>query len=393
MEISHLKQKIKSFYKLFIAPPKNWRLPSKCEVLIYDVCGSDVLQPYLENYRVTKMAVRGESINMPSMACAILSSEFWKGRHRNAYVESFVKLASPKIVITFIDNDEGFYRISKSCSFVKTIFLQNGTRGESGDIFSRLTRSDKYHVDYMLVHGEAIGLHYSKYLSGQFISIGCLKNNSVASLNEFDADTVLFVSQLSSKPLSGKVLYFEHDGSPVYCDQFYAAELKILNFLDKWCAKNNKKLRICGREQHDYVSEKQFYAEQLTSCVWEYIPRVDNFSSYRLVDNAEIVVFVDSTVGYESIGRGKKTAAFSCRGQSIFSKAANFGWPLDLPNNGPFWTNDQDESQFQRIMDYLSVVNDEDWEKARLSASRQLIDFNPGNTRFIRLLDQLLSVV
>ena len=390
MKISQLKAKIQSFYKVFIAPPKEWRLPRKCEVLIYDVCGAEVLEPYLSKYLTTKMALRGESINVPCIVHAIFRLKFWKGDPRGAYIESFVKLASPKVVVTFIDNDEYFYSISRIFSNVKSIFLQNGSRGESGDVFSRLIKSDKYHVDYMLVHGSAIGHHYSKYLSGQFLPIGSLKNNAVIPENIVDLDTVLFVSQLNSSPLNSDVFYFEYDGTPVYYNQFYAAEIKVLKFLDKWCAENSKQLRICGREQHDYEAEKQFYTDQLTQCIWEYIPRVGHFSSYKLVDNAEIVVFIDSTVGYESIGRGKKTAAFTCRGQSIFSNAANFGWPLNLPNNGPFWTNTQDEAEFQRVMDYLNSVDDESWEQTRLSFASELIEFNPGNTHFIQLLDHLL---
>ena len=104
------------------------------------------------------------------------------------------------------------------------------------------------------------------------------------------------------------------------------------------------------------------------------------------------MVFIDSTLGYESICRGKKTAALSCRGASLLSVSANFGWPTELPNNGPFWTNDQDETQFQRVMDYLNTVSDQEWEQTCQKYTNKLMDFDPGNTRFVALLDQLLPI-
>ena len=42
-------------------------------------------------------------------------------------------------------------------------------------------------------------------------------------------------------------------------------------------------------------------------------------------------------------------------------------------------------------MDYLNKVNDEDWEKTRKHYASELMEFDPGNTRFVALLDQILT--
>ena len=389
MKVSGLKSKLKLFYTTFIAPPKNWKSPKKSEVLVYDASGAEDLAPYLTKYTVTIMHLRGENINLPCLVSAMLRLEFWRKKPVNVYAEAFIQAVSPKVVITFIDNNLKYYGISKRFPNIKTIFIQNGTRGKSGDVFDNLMKSDSNNVDYMLVHGIAIGRHYLNYLSGESISIGSLKNNAVAKLDSALDDSVLFISQWHLKP-ENVAFYTEANGTPIYWDDFFAAEMVALKFLDKWCTKNNKHLQICGREKVNDGPEKGFYAEQLNSCSWEYIPRIDNYSSYHLIDAAEIVVCMDSTLGYESICRGKKTAAFTCRGSSIASDAANFGWPASLPNNGPFWTNDQDETQFQRITDYLNTVSDEDWEKCRQHYASELMEFDPGNTRFVAILNQLL---
>ena len=39
---------------------------------------------------------------------------------------------------------------------------------------------------------------------------------------------------------------------------------------------------------------------------------MDIYGCYNLFDAAYVVVFIDSTLGFEALGRGNKTASFSC---------------------------------------------------------------------------------
>lgn len=387
MGFDFLRAKLKLFHELFIAAPKDWKLPKRCEVLVYDACGAEILAPYLTSYSVAIMPVRGESVNVPCLLRAFFNRGFWKGRPLNAYAEAFIQAASPEVVITFIDNNAGFYGISKRFHDTKTILLQNGIRDHWLEGHGQ---HHEYHVDYMLVFGSCVGTYYGAYISGEVLPVGALKNNQARISGDIMDGTVLFISQYHDKPRNNEPLYVLADGTPVYFDKFYMAEVQVLSFLKEWCADNKMRLLICGRSQDEIGPERDFFADILTECAWEYVPMTDSNSSYRLVDTAGIVVFIDSTLGYESIGRGKKTACLSCRGVALNRGDRKFGWPADLPDNGPFWTNDQDEKQFQRIMDYLNTIKDEDWEQTRQRYASELMEFDPGNTRFMALLDQLL---
>ena len=121
MKINRLKSKLKLFYTIFIAPPKEWQLPKKSEVLIYEASSIEALAPYLTKYRVTTMFLRGEAINVPCLLRAVVSLKFWKGKPLQAYAEAFILAVSPKVVITYIDNNLNFYLISKRFPDVKTI--------------------------------------------------------------------------------------------------------------------------------------------------------------------------------------------------------------------------------------------------------------------------------
>jgi surface carbohydrate biosynthesis protein len=382
--------KLKVFRTFFLAPSKTWCLPKRCEVLIYDAAGAEALAPYLTNYSMTVLPMRGESINVICFLRSIFTLDFWSGKPVKAYEDKFIAMVEPEVVITFIDNNPRFYELSKRLKGIKTIFVQNAIRGEIGDVFGRLVKSDCYRVDYMLVLGAAIGGKYRQFISGATLPIGSLKNNTVAKFDGVIERTVLFISQYRNKPLNNSPLLLADNGEPISFDEFYSAEVLALTFLQKWCIDNGMHLKIGAASSEKSGSEYQFYANVLNSCEWEYIPRIDQYSSYKLVDDAQIVVFIDSTLGYESISRGKRTASFSCRGLNLKSPATRFGWPACLPDNGPFWTNEQDIQQFQRVMDFLSTVNDDDWEQARQAYAFELIEFDPGNTRLIALLEQLL---
>jgi surface carbohydrate biosynthesis protein len=388
MKIIRFKSKLKLFYTIFVAAPKEWQLPKKSEVLIYDASGAEVMAPYLKKYSVVIMTVRGEAINVPCFLLAVVSLKFWKGKPLAAYTENFIQAVSPKVVITFIDNRESFYGISKRFSDVKTIFIQNGLT--VGDFFDHLDKSDNYHVDHMLVFGVAFGRKYKSYITGSVLALGSLKNNKVKKTNTIPDGSILFISQYRNKPKNNSASHTDGNGEPLYHHQYYSSEVIALRFLTKWCVENKKSLKIAGMSREKTGPEIDYFEAILSGYEWEYLPRTDQYSSYKSVDAAEIVVSIDSAMGIESIGRGNKTAYFSCRGVNFLNISRNFGWPADLSNNGPFWTNDQDEIQFQRIMDYLNTVSVEDWEETRQHYVSELIEFDPGNTRFIALLDQLL---
>jgi surface carbohydrate biosynthesis protein len=391
MNFDRLKAKLKKFYELFVAPPKIWGRPNNADILIYDACNAEVLRPYLAAYRLEILHLRGESINGLCLFRAMLAAEFWRSDPIQAYVDAFIRIVKPKLILTYIDNDPGFYTISNRFENVTTMFVQNGTRGEVGDVFSYLKPSDRYHVDYMLVHGMAIGQHYKRFVSGHILPIGSAKNNIVGKYGKPAPRTMLFISQYSPKPVGDTPFLFESDGKPIYWNDFYYTDISVVTFLGKWCRENEWKLIVCGRDFRPIGPEKEFFSHLLRLCNWEYIPRSDVFASYRLIDSSELVVSIDSTLGYEALARGKRTAVLSCRGWPKNRHPFRFGWPEKMPHSGLFWTNDFNLKEFRRILDYLRMVTDFEWEHDRKRAMEHLMVYDFENTQFSSTVREILE--
>lgn len=366
---------------------KVWNKPKRAEVLIYDRCGSEYLLKYIDPSSVEILDKRGESVNMYVLVKVIFAGKW----NRIKYEYEYVKNVSPSTIITFIDNNVSFYRLKKIFPELKTAFVQNGTRGELGDVFGALKQSAEFNVDYMLVHGTFIGQKYQQCINGNFVPIGSIKNNFFPVEKYVQKEkAILFVSQYG-KPERGVngPAWTEPDGTVFYWDQFYAAEEKVLCFLKHYCSKKDILLKISGRSEDVAGAEYYYFAKILSEAKWEFCPRSDLFGSYDLLNKNRRVVFIDSTLGYEALARGNKTACFSIRDFTLHNKATKFGWPADLPDSGPFWTNHADEREFERVMDYVTTVSDDEWEQTRQKYVPELMEFDPGNTRFLKVMRDL----
>lgn len=379
-----------SFYAGFIKPHKIWHLPPKVEVLIFDREGSQILMQFLQSYKVSVVDIQRETINIPCLMRSVFNIDFWHGRAMQSYIQSYILLSSPKIVITFMDNNYFFYEISAKFPLIKTILIQNGLRAGDSQIFSLTLENYRYYVDYMFVFGEAIENLYSKNTRSKIIPIGSRKSNLVPISTRYKEKSCLFISEWSIKNSSG-IDFAVGGGISFSWDDFYSAEVKVLDFLDNWCHKNGMQLNIAGRSKLHKNQEKMFFAQYLTKCSWKFLAKSDIYDIYRRVDNAEIVVAIDSTVSLKSLSRNKRTTIFSNREHFVQDTTRRFGWPLDLSTTGLFWTNSLDIQEFDRIMHYLRNVTDDEWFSLLERYKKNLMQRDPNNSRLSHLLYELLN--
>ena len=383
MIISSIKRKLIFFFQV----KKVWQYPKHARVLIYDRSGSELFLTYLKKEQIEILDLSGEINMLILLKCLLL-------RKKKTYQEYYIDMVNPKVAITFIDNNPIFYLLKIGRPFLITIFVQNGIRSVIGDIFSHLIDNKdksqtKYHVDYMLCFGRAVGNKYAEYIAGNIINVGSFKNNMIKKSVLLEKESsILFLSQFRKKSLASEA-FLDNQGEKVLWEQFYLPEFFFLPLLKEYCIQNGFKLHVCGCLSNAQIEERFFYEELLGTEGWKFIPSGENKISYNLVDEAFCIFMIDSTLGYEALARGKKLAAFPARGKVISSKALNFGWPAELKEEGPFWTNILSTEEFKRIMDYIVNVNDEEWEEVRIKYIKDLIEYDPGNTKFLRLMKEI----
>lgn len=367
---------------------KIWCKPRKAKILIIDRQGSNVLLTYLDPKSVEILDIGGESLNLYVLFKCLLHWKF----SLLYYSFQYLACVKPSVALTFIDNNILFYQLKGLQKNLTTIFVQNGVRAEVGCVLEVLKKEkhvlNKYQVDYMLTFGNAIGKEYAKYISGKVHPIGSFKNNLYKSETQKQPRTVLFLSQYRPPPNPESDPMFMYYNQPIFWKQMYSAEAFLLPLLQQYCQQNKLELKICGSRPNHIDEERSYFITLLGDGSFEFLERTDLFSSYKNIAAAEFVVFTNTTLGYEVLASGKKTAAFTLRGKSLGSDY-KFGWPADLPDSGPFWTNHADEHEFKRVMDYITTVSDEEWEQARQRYVPELIEYDPGNTRFLKLMREI----
>jgi len=378
----HLWRLFKSLTRL------RWRIlpPSYKPVLLYFVTGADVIAPYFSPDEFQVLDIREHEVNLWVALCCFCDRDL----SAKNYALRYIKIVKPKLIITFIDNYPPFFQLKNSFPEVKTLLIQNGVRVDPHDLFESTSEVLGLHpqfVDKMFVFGSAIGATYKKYTEGEIVPIGSFKNNLVP-ITKSKKQTVAYISTYRSGLSRTIVIPDSLPDFPIQYGQITDRREQTIIYLANFCQKNNLGLVIIGKDE-DFESENSYYEKLLKDFSWTISHRQTATINYSVLDESEFVVFTSSTLGYESLARGKKTAALLIDAEIIDSPSIKFGWPVPLPDEGKFWTNRLDEKRFGEILNYLLTVSDADWDKTRSETIREIISYDENNSKFVETLKSL----
>ncbi len=376
---------------------KAWRRPRRADVLIFDVGrnpGYDQgLEELLRPYAVESLPLLTLEVNVP----VLLTSLFRPGSRSNAYYDCYMARVAPRLVLTYVDNNLEFYSFAVRNPHLKTLFIQNGTRGYLADIFEVLDKmppTEPLKVDYMLTFGRRVGAEYAKYVSGKVVPIGSFRNNLVPVRRQKVRDTLAFISQY--RDTSG----FDMGGAFYSFEQFWEqADRLIVPFLVEYAKARGKTFHIvpCSGHSKDpaLLEKEKSYYNRIAGSDCAYSEWQWHGSSYDVIDATEVIVAIDTSMGLEAMARGSKAAIFSIRStilSLINPPFLNYGWPGSYPDDGPFWTNRPDPAAFERILDHLFSASDEEWQ-ADLQREHfaDVLQYDPGNSILRGLLQSELG--
>lgn len=362
IQFHRLLTKLKRYCRIVLFSKKRFTVPLRAKVLIYDGVGNGHLLRLLHPLKPEILFTRGEELNV----AVFLKALFKKGRITDAYEDCYINCVMPLVVITFIDNAPRFYLLSERYPQVKTIFVQNGWRGGVFDIFHTTLNylaapAKARNVDIMCTFGEAIGAEYRKHITGKYIAIGSLVSNEypVAA----DRKKIRRVAYIS--------IFNETND--------FAARAVELVLQELMCYSLSRRipLVIVGRSTCD--SEESYYRELLGSNI-EFQRRDGRHGSYKYLDESEVSVSIDSSLGYETVARHNKNAFFSVLGYFHKTNEFNFGWPASYAEEGPFWTNKPVPAVFERILDHLFGIDGEQWQTELADYGyANIMTYDPGN--------------
>ena len=212
----------------------------KVDIIIYGHSHINfIIIQYLKNKNYKIIDIKKKYINIIVLLKYLFSANA-KYTYRD-YLIFEINLIKPKMTISSYDNDVNFCIIADKLK-CKTIIIQNGWRTFYNDIFSTQKKTNKkFNIDYICLWSEVYEKLYSKYLRGNFVITGSIKNNFFKINRNKPIYKITLISQFRKTENVIKSKYFKLNPLGWIINQ---PEERLLPLLDKFCEKNNIILNV-----------------------------------------------------------------------------------------------------------------------------------------------------
>lgn len=351
------------------------RRPPRCDIAILDDSVATELMEYVTQHSVGAIDLGGRRWNVWALTRAIARGRW----DQFGYVCEYLKLMNPKVCITLIDSTPHIYRIKNYLPSIKTIAIQNGWRGYETKR-GLMEHIDPMVIDHMLCFGEAGLSVYQTKISGNFHLIGGFRSNKVPVQKNSNSNVLALISTLRPKVNLAEPASSYSSLPPVSYAEIFRRRLELATYVAEFCRQASMKLMVIGKD-FDSSREQELYAKTLenASVDWEFRPRNSLLDSYFSLDHARIAVSTSSSLGYEALGRGIRSAFFMLDPEVTGNWGDKFGWPLIEQDDGPIWANYLDRERTIGTLWDLHNMSDEEWLELRGEFVPRLITQDPGN--------------
>ena len=365
--------------------------PEKNYVVVFDRTGSEILEKLiLDNIKHTILPVRYELFYISPRIIVFFIKNFLQKylryyKYRSLYfiyLLSCIEYISPKVVITFIDNNSFFYAISEV--YEKAIFyaIQNGCRNKYS-LAKPLRPGSSYSMPNFICFGRYETDLYRQYgrSVNKFHPVGSLIGGyyrSQISENKLKCKFDLCLVSIWRK----HIMIVNPQIDDVEKFYFKNPILILDEYLPKFVEESGLSLCIatCSPEREEIDYFKRIYGDraQIINC-----DRL-NFSTYAAMDNSYIILTTGSTVAYEAFGWGKKV--LFCN----FSKDRNYNFEMD-----GFWSiNNCCYDTFKKQLNYLIKVDDQEYARLTKEFARYVMNYDfsmPPHNYIRKIITQHVS--
>ncbi len=381
--------------RLIFITKKNFFKPQKKEILIIDKLTGKRLCLIFNKKKISFLETRLSEINVQIFLLAIIKKiSNFSLRLSQHYILSYIKYVDPKFIVTSNDVIPFYWQIKRYFPQKKIIIFQNNYRNgwDFGNIFLGSKKEKKGSCDLFVTYCNSIIPLYSKKIKSNYLSIGSIENNFFKKKFNNKKKIIIYISQF--KNWSNKEVAINNQNKKIFLkDSYIKSDKIILNFLNEFCKKNNRKLKIFLRNQiGELGSKEESYYEEILDFKVDFVKKKNRFNGYNKISNYDFFVTNDSTLGYECLARDKRVAFFNNR--YLVSKFKNghkhyYGWPKKLPESGPFWTNSNQINKMEKVLNFMIRANSTQWSRVKKKYINEVIDYSYKNKKLLKLLDEM----
>ncbi|MFM8015775.1 MAG: LA_1612 family putative O-antigen biosynthesis protein [Actinomycetota bacterium] len=383
----------------------DFSIPRRVRLVYFGRIGLGILRNYITETNTTIYENPRIRLNVWVALRMLLSGK----RTEYAYYRAFLRWTKPHAVITMEDNNITFYATKAISPTCKTIAVQNGVRNShshaaDSDFKHDLQRLNKegYDADIISTLGGLGSNFYRDALSdsrAHLIEVGHLMNNALTLASTSDTNRrLVYISKFPNRGAAGVdpewdskiILYLGEVG--LTARQYYNIEAVAARACAVMAREYSLPFVVLGKRPEWQVGERNFFAKHLAELPWEYMPSTYQASSYESIRPDDIIVNVDSTLGYELFARGLRVVFVAARMHAAEHPEIvehRFGYPLITDASGPYWTSESSDSEIRRVLQTAISVSNEEWSTLTRNNRQMLFHFDQGNALFCRELDRI----
>lgn len=365
----------KKYLKYILFSKYQFFTPKK-KFVIFDNINLKYLLKYIDESKIEIIFIRGEKFNIPIFLKTLMTSGFSVKK----YYENYINSIDPDFCITFSDNNKLFYEL-KLKKKIKKISIQNAWRNpQDDDLLKYKKKTDtNLYCDYFFAFNDLIGKKYLEVIDTKVVTVGSFKSNSVFKEKKNKKFDLLYISSFNHEK---KIV----SNTEMTVSTYHKNQPNLLKQIDSYAQNHEKNLFIYGKKENfiEMTYEKKYFKNYLSD-KFKFIKN-NRLKSIEIIDDSSIIITINSTLGYEALARGKKVIFFNVLPNSKTSNFTKFGWPLDLKDEGLFWTRRFDKKSVFEIIDRVKKLSTEDWIGETSHISRLLIEKDSNNSKFRQII-------
>ena len=361
-----------SFLKKIFKARLVIKKPQEADVLVYEETSLPAAKILFDKYRLSIISVRYEEINLYILLKSLFHNP---ARIKQSYIFNYVKCVKPKIIYSFVDNNPAFYKLK---NFIHDAIIVSDQRAIRDPFFFNLLKKEKEKLkcDISFVFTENETKELSKYINSSFYLSGPNYNNSLSKINTYDQkiQKVIFISGKIETPNLNE-------------SELFLYEKRIFLQLREYCKKNS--LQLFFKEKNGFydpkfdvnsqssLDKRKVFFEKFfdTNQDWTFIPHnLDKNSKFykELFFENSLIIFSDSTLGYEFLSRGFKCVSFT----DCFPI---YGCEHLFKQKGEFWTNSTDYLNLENLIDNVISLDHTGWGKIYKKYSKNILPHDEDN--------------
>jgi surface carbohydrate biosynthesis protein len=271
----------------------------KSDVLIIDDCGIEMIAkciPVEFSVSILRNREGVPCIYKPIFLLLLLKRITQFGLTNKALISAIVDVVQPEVIISFIDTNPIMGELSLIFQEKLVISIQNGMRMAPSEFLEKV---HNFSFPYYFSFGE-----YEKHMIEKYK----IKSRGVNGVGSLKLGIFLSKHTVGFKKNSNICLISQYLKPPVteLIDDYIVKLNVIYSNLIMWNnnCKEQRKIIVAMRNNKD-DKEAYFFTNNIDAKNVELINNV-NFSSYKHGINSQIVVTMDSTLGFELFGLGCK---------------------------------------------------------------------------------------